>query len=223
LPLYTNAGALGCSATAILFGLKMVLLDQYDPEVCLKKIMEHKVSLFIGSDNMFVNILRHKNVNNYDISSLRGGIMAGGHNPVNVIKEVIKIFPELTMVYGLTENSGLGTMVLYDDPMKAFALPAGRCHTLERDQGYRDRQDIEDNQKGRSVHDVMPNSVMIGYYKEAETKSHRSGRLVAPGDIGYLDDDEYLVVTGRLKDMFTTSGNNVYPAEIETIYIPISM
>jgi fatty-acyl-CoA synthase len=221
LPLYTNAGALGCSATAILFGLKMVLLDQYDPEVCLKKIVEHKVSLFIGSDNMFVNILRHKNVKYYDISSLRGGIMAGGHNPVNVIKEVIRIFPELTMVYGLTENSGVGTLVLYDDPYEKRLCTSGRAmpYTRIAIKDIETGKILKNNQKGEiCTHDVLPNSsVMIGYYKkEAETKEaiDPDGWLHT-GDIGYLDDDEYLVVTGRLKDMFTTSGNNVYPAEIE--------
>lgn len=221
LPLYTNAGALGCSATSILFGLKMVLLDQYDPDACLRKIVEHHVSLFIGSDNMFVNILRHKNVNKYDISSLRGGIMAGGHNPVNVIKEVIKIFPELTMVYGLTENSGLGTLVLYDDPYEKRLYTSGRTmpYTRIAIKDIETGEILKNNQKGEiCTHDVLPNSsVMIGYYKkDIETKEAiDSDGWLHTGDIGYLDDDEYLVVTGRVKDMFTTSGNNVYPAEIE--------
>lgn len=221
LPLYTNAGALGCSATSVLFGLKMVLMDQYNPEECLRKIAEHKVSLFIGSDNMFVNVLRHKDIKKYDISSLRGGIMAGGHNPVNVIKEVIKVFPELTMVYGLTENSGLGTLVLYDDPYEKRLTTSGRAmpYTRIAIKDVETGQILKNKQKGEiCTHDVFPNSsVMVGYYKkENETKEaiDPDGWLHT-GDMGYLDDDGYLVVTGRLKDMFTTSGNNVYPAEIE--------
>ncbi len=221
LPLFTNAGALGCSATAVLFGLTMVLLDQFDPEACLRAIARHGIELFIGSDNMFTSLLRHGNVAQYDLSSLRGGIMAGGHNPVNVIREVIRVFPELTMVYGLTENSGLGTMILYDDPLEKRLFTSGTPMPYTR-VAIKDLATGEILGNGREgeicTHDVAPNSsVMVGYFKmDKETREAiDSGGWLHTGDIGHFDADGYLVVTGRLKDMFTTGGNNVYPAEIE--------
>ena len=221
LPLFTNAGALGCSATSILFGVTMVVLEQYDPEECIKIIEKEKVTIGIGSDNMYINIMNNKSFSKHDLSSLRGGIMAGGHNPVEVIKEVMAIVPEITMVYGLTENSGLGSMVLYDDPIEKRLRTSGRPMPYTRigimDTGTRNI--LGENENGEiCTKDFLPNSsVMTGYYKkETETREaiDEDGWLHT-GDLGLLDEDGYLIVTGRLKDMFTSGGNNVYPAEIE--------
>ena len=221
LPFFTNYGALGCSATSILFGVTMVVLEQYDPEECLRLIEKEKITISHGSDNMYINIMKHEKFDKYDVSSLRGGLMGGGHNPIEVIKEVMKIVPEISLGYGLTENSGFGSMALYDDPIEK------RLHTSGRPIPYT-RMCIKDistndmmangNNGEICTHDVMPNSsVMIGYYKkEEETKEaiDKDGWLHT-GDLGYFDEDGYLIVTGRLKDMFTAGGNNVYPAEIE--------
>jgi len=221
LPFFTNYGALGCSATSILFGVTMVVLEQYDPEVSLRLIEKEKITISHGSDNMYINILKHERFDKYDVSSLRGGLMGGGHNPVDVIKEVLKIVPEISLGYGLTENSGFGSMALYDDPIEK------RLHTSGRPIPYT-KMCIKDNGTNDVIangnigeictHDVLPNSsVMIGYYKkEKETKEtiDKDGWLHT-GDLGYFDEDGYLIVTGRLKDMFTAGGNNVYPAEIE--------
>lgn len=221
LPFFTNYGALGCSATSILFGVTMVVLEQYDPEESLRLIEKEKVTISHGSDNMYINILKHERFDKYDISSLRGGLMGGGHNPIDVIKEVMKIVPEISLGYGLTENSGFGSMALYDDPMEK------RLNTSGRPIPYTNMciKDISTNDAVANgtigeicTHDVLPNSsVMIGYYKkEKETKESidKDGWLHT-GDLGYFDEDGYLIVTGRLKDMFTAGGNNVYPAEIE--------
>lgn len=221
LPFFTNAGALGCSATSILFGVTMVVLEQYNPEECIKLIEKENITIAIGSDNMYINIMNNEIFSKHDLSSLRGGIMAGGHNPVEVIKEVMKIVPEITMVYGLTENSGLGSMVLYDDPIDKRLRTSGRpmpytkIGILTTDT----RNILGQNENGEiCTRDFLPNSsVMVGYYKkEAETREaiDNDGWLHT-GDLGVLDEDGYLMVTGRLKDMFTSGGNNVYPAEIE--------
>jgi len=221
LPFFTNAGALGCSATSILFGLTMVVLEQYDPEECIKVIEKEKVTIGIGSDNMYINIMNNASFLKHDLSSLRGGIMAGGHNPVEVIKEVMTIVPEITMVYGLTENSGLGSMVLYDDPIDKRLRTSGRPMPYTRI-GIMEigkKNILGQNENGEiCTRDFLPNSsVMTGYYKkEMETREtiDEDGWLHT-GDIGLLDEDGYLIVTGRIKDMFTSGGNNVYPAEIE--------
>src|SRR3989304_5680829 len=221
LPFFTNYGALGCSATSILFGVTMVVLEQYDPEECLRLIEKEKITISHGSDNMYINILKHEKFEKYDVSSLRGGLMGGGHNPTDVIKEVMKIVPEISLGYGLTENSGFGSMALFDDPIEK------RLHTSGRPIPYTRMciKDISTNnilKNGNNgeicTHDVLPNSsLMIGYYKkEKETKEaiDKDGWLHT-GDLGLFDEDGYLIVTGRLKDMFTAGGNNVYPAEIE--------
>lgn len=221
LPFFTNYGALGCSATAILFGVTMVVLEQFDPEDSLRLMEKEKITMSHGSDNMYINMMRHERFDKYDISSLRGGLMGGGHNPIDVIKEVMKIVPEISLGYGLTENSAFGSMALYDDPMEK------RLHTSGRPIPYTDLRikDIATNEilaNGDNgeicTHDVLPNSsVMIGYYKKVrETREaiDKDGWLHT-GDLGYLDEDGYLIVTGRLKDMFTAGGNNVYPVEIE--------
>jgi len=199
----------------------MVVLEQYDPEECIKIIEKEKVTIGIGSDNMYINIMNNESFSKHDLSSLRGGIMAGGHNPVEVIKEVMAIVPEITMVYGLTENSGLGSMVLYDDPIDKRLRTSGRPMPYTRigimDDGTRNI--LGQNENGEiCTRDILPNSsVMAGYYKkEKETREaiDKDGWLHT-GDLGLLDEDGYLIVTGRLKDMFTSGGNNVYPAEIE--------
>lgn len=221
LPLYTNYGALGCSASNILFGLSMILVDQFDPEMCLRLIEREKVTITHGSDTMYIKIMKDVSFGKYNISTLRGGIMGGGSNPPEVVKEVMKMVPEITMVYGLTENSGFGTLVLYDDLMEKRLYTSGRemPYTHIRIQDPKDKAFLPYGKEGEiCAHDSMPNSsVMLGYYKkEKETKDtiDNDGWLHT-GDLGYFDEDGFLIVSGRIKDMFITSGNNVYPAEIE--------
>lgn len=221
LPFFTNYGVLGCSATSVLFGVTMVVLEQYDPEECLRLIEKEKITISHGSDNMYINILKHEKFEKYDVSSLRGGLMGGGHNPTDVIKEVMKIVPEISLGYGLTENSGFGSMALFDDPIEKRLHTSGRPipYTRMCIKDISTNNILENGNKGEiCTHDVLPNSsVMIGYYKkEKETKEaiDKDGWLHT-GDLGLFDEDGYLIVTGRLKDMFTAGGNNVYPAEIE--------
>ncbi len=221
LPFFTNYGVLACSATSVLFGVTMAVLDQYDPEECLKIIETERITISHGSDNMYINILNHEKFSKYDTSTLRAGLMGGGHNPVEVIKEVMKIVPELSLGYGLTENSGMGSIVLYDDPMEKRLHTSGRPIPYTRlcIKDIKTNEILSGDRNGEiCAHDVQPNSsVMVGYYrKEKETREAiDEGGWLHTGDLGVLDDDGYLVVTGRLKDMFTSGGSNVYPAEIE--------
>jgi fatty-acyl-CoA synthase len=167
---------------------------------------------------MFIAELALGNFAAYDLSSLRTGIMAGSPCPVEVMKRVQSEMhmPEVTICYGMTETSPVSTQTLTDDPLDKRTGTVGRVHPHIEVK-------IVDPQ-GRIVPRNTPGelctrgySVMLGYWENPEATAHAidAARYMHTGDIATMDDDGYVNISGRIKDMVIRGGENVYPREIE--------
>ena len=197
----------------------MVPVEQFDPEEVLKAVHEERCTALLGVPTMFIAELDHDNYEEYDTSSLRTGIMAGSPCPEEVMKQVVNDMgaEEITIAYGQTETSPVITQTRTEDPIGLRVSTVGRklpdveVKIVDLETG----EEVETGEQGdlctRGYH------VMKGYYKmpdKTEEVIDEDGWLHT-GDLAVMDEDGYIKITGRVKDMIVRGGENVYPREIE--------
>jgi fatty-acyl-CoA synthase len=167
---------------------------------------------------MFIAELALPNFTSYDCSTLRTGIMAGSPCPVEIMKRVQSEMhmPEVTICYGMTETSPVSTQTAVDDPLDKRTGTVGRVHP------HLEVKIVDEH--GHLVPLGTPGelctrgySVMLGYWNDPENtaKAIDAARYMHTGDIATMDEDGYLNIAGRIKDMVIRGGENVYPREIE--------
>jgi fatty-acyl-CoA synthase len=168
---------------------------------------------------MFIAELEHPDFEQYDTSSLRTGIMAGSPCPMEVMKQVVDVMgaSEITIAYGQTESSPVITQTRTDDPLElrvstvGRALPEVEVRIVNVDTG----EDCAPGKQGELW--TRGYLVMKGYYKMEERTAEvidEDGWLHT-GDLAVMDENGYVRITGRAKDMIIRGGENVYPREIE--------
>jgi fatty-acyl-CoA synthase len=168
---------------------------------------------------MFIAELNHPDFESYDLSSLRTGIMAGSPCPVEVMKQVVERMgmTEVTICYGMTETSPVSTQTRADDSLDRRVSTVGRVHPHVEVK-------IVDPESGRTLPRGEPGelctrgySVMLGYWDEPEKTAAAidAARWMHTGDLGVMDDEGYVNITGRIKDLVIRGGENVYPREVE--------
>jgi fatty-acyl-CoA synthase len=168
---------------------------------------------------MFVTMLNHPDFDQYDMSSLRTGIMAGALCPEEAMNQVrTKMHcPEIVIAFGQTESSPVMTMTRRDDPVKLRVASVGRLlpdiegKIIDPDTG----NDAPVNVQGEIV--TRSSCIMKGYYKmpEATAETIDKDGWLHTGDLGEIDENGYFKVTGRIKDMIIRGGENIYPRELE--------
>ncbi len=209
-------GNLACTS----HGATMVIpAPGFDPAATLQAVQDEKCTSLYGVPTMFIAELGLANFNDYDLSSLRTGIMAGSPCPVEVMKRVINEMgmTEVTICYGMTETSPVSTQTLADDDIDRRTSTVGTVHPhLE--------VKVVDPDTGLTVPRGEPGefctrgySVMLGYWNEPEKTAEAidAARWMHTGDLATMDADGYLNIVGRIKDMVIRGGENVYPREIE--------
>jgi fatty-acyl-CoA synthase len=209
-------GNLGCTSN----GATMVIpAPGFDPKATLAAVAaEHCTSLY-GVPTMFIAELNDPDFDSYDLSSLRTGIMAGSPCPVEVMKQVVDRMgmTEVTICYGMTETSPVSTQTGADDELERRVSTVGKVHPHVESK-------IVDPETGLTLPRGEPGelctrgySVMLGYWDEPEKTAEAidRARWMHTGDLGVMDADGYLNITGRIKDMVIRGGENVYPREIE--------
>jgi fatty-acyl-CoA synthase len=168
---------------------------------------------------MFIAELGHPEFHRFDLSSLRTGIMAGSPGPVEVMKQVISAMhmAEVSIAYGMTETSPVSTQTAPDDSVDKRVGTVGRVHPHVEVK-------IVDPATGRTLGRGHPGelctrgySVMLGYWNDPERTAETidAARWMHTGDLATMDDEGYLNIVGRIKDMIIRGGENVYPREIE--------
>ncbi len=168
---------------------------------------------------MFIAELNDPDFASYDLSSLRTGIMAGSPCPVEVMKQVVDRMgmTEVTICYGMTETSPVSTQTRVDDSLERRVSTVGRVHPHVEVK-------IVDPETGLTLSRGEPGelctrgySVMLGYWEQADRTAEAidAARWMHTGDIGIMNSDGYLTITGRIKDMVIRGGENIYPREIE--------
>ncbi|THA56598.1 AMP-binding protein [Streptomyces sp. A1136] len=209
-------GALACTS----HGAALVIpAPSFEPGATLAAVEAEACTSLYGVPTMFIAELADPGFAAYDLSSLRTGIMAGSPCPVEVMKEVIERMgmTEVSICYGMTETSPVSTQTRADDSVERRVSTVGRV-------GPHLEVKVVDPSSGRTVPRGEPGelctrgySVMLGYWGEPERTAEAvdAARWMHTGDLAVMDDDGYLSITGRIKDMVIRGGENIYPREIE--------
>ena len=221
VPLYHCFGMVMGNLGCITHGATMVYANAaFDPTSVLETIHAERCTALYGVPTMFIAELGHADFDNYDLSSLRTGIMAGSPCPIEVMKQVVSRMHmrEVVIAYGMTETSPVSMQCSPDDALERRVSTVGRISPhLE--------VKIVDS-AGRIVARGEPGelctrgySVMLGYWNDPE----RTAEAVDPngwmhtGDLATLDTEGYCNIVGRSKDMVIRGGENIYPRETEEV------
>jgi fatty-acyl-CoA synthase len=191
----------------------------FDPVATLQAVQAERCTSLYGVPTMFIAELSVPDFADYDLSSLRTGIMAGSPCPVEVMKQVIGRMgmTEVGICYGMTETSPVSTQTRSDDSLDRRVSTVGRV-------GPHLEVKVIDPETGRTVPRGTPGelctrgySVMIGYWNQPDKTAEAvdAAHWMHTGDLAVMDSEGYLAITGRIKDMVIRGGENIYPREIE--------
>ncbi|MBP7765603.1 MAG: long-chain fatty acid--CoA ligase [Syntrophaceae bacterium] len=217
LPLFHGYGVFALNLE-FLTGGKLVVITRWDPEEAMKCIDTYKVTDFRGVPTMYIQLLNHPSLAKYDLSSLKTCICGAAPMPLAVArvwKE--KIGVDIWEGYGLSEATTVNCgNVAGRRPPKYGSI--GKCYQKCNSIKIFDDQDNElpIGQTGEIV--IKGPGVMKGYWnKPAETAAAIRNGWLHTGDVGHMDEDGYLYITDRKKDLIIRGGENIYPKEIENI------
>lgn len=209
-------GNLACACRG---ACNVVPSESFDPLAVLETVQAERCTSLYGVPTMFIAELGHTRFGEFDLSSLRTGIMAGSPCPVETMKQVQARMhmSEVTIVCGMTETSPGSTQTTPDDPLEKRVETVGRPldHTEIK---------IIDPATGQVVPRGTPGEectrgycVMLGYWNdpEATAKAVDSAGWMHTGDLAVMDDEDYVRIVGRIKDVIIRGGENVYPREVE--------
>jgi len=208
-------GVMAC----VTHGSTMVPVETFNPLLVLQAIAKERCTAVHGVPTMFIAELEHPDFEQYDLSSLRSGIMAGSPCPIEVMKRVIRDMnaSEITIAYGQTESSPVITQTRTDDPIElrvstvGRALPEVEVKIVDIETGAT----LPPGKQGELC--TRGYLVMKGYYKmpEETAKVIDSEGWLHTGDLAVMDEHGYCKITGRIKNMIIRGGENIYPREIE--------
>jgi fatty-acyl-CoA synthase len=220
VPLYHCFGMVLGNLACTTHGAAIVYpAESFDPEATLAAVETERCTSLYGVPTMFIAELDHPRFGDYDLSSLRTGIMAGSPCPIEVMKRVQAQMhmDEVTICYGMTETSPVSFQSSVDDPADRRVSTVGRIHPHVEAK-------VVDPSSGQIVPRGTPGElltrgylVMLGYW-ENEKATHEAidaARWMHTGDLATLDVEGYLRIVGRIKDMVIRGGENIYPREVE--------
>ena len=219
VPFYHCFGMVMGNLACVTHGATMVIpAPGFDPALTLRAVSHEACTSLYGVPTMFIAEWALPELAAYDLSSVRTGIMAGSPCPEEMMKKLISAgIDEMTIAYGMTETSPVSTHTRRDDSLERKVGTVGRvCPHLEIK--------IVDPVSG----DTVPRgeagefctrgySVMLGYWQDEEKTREAvdADGWMHTGDLGVMDEEGYVRITGRIKDMVIRGGENIYPREIE--------
>ena len=219
VPFYHTFGMVLANLAAVTHGTCMVLPGEgFDPDATLRTVEDERCTALHGVPTMFIAMLAHPRFHDFDLSTLRTGIMAGSTCPIEVMRQVMSKMhmSEVTIAYGMTETSPVSFQTTADDPVDRRVDSVGRIHPhVEVRIADRDGNAVPRGEVGE-LH-TRGYSVMRGYWKDPERTAEAvdADGWMHTGDLATIDDDGYCRIVGRLKDMLIRGGENIYPREIE--------
>ena len=208
-----NLGATANGATIV------IPAPAFDPVATLKAVEDERCTSLYGVPTMFIAELGVEDFRSYDLTPLRTGIMAGSPCPVEVMRRVVSEMnmAEVTIMYGMTETSPVSTMTRREDGLERRVSTVGTVMPHVEIQ-------IVDPVTGNTVPTGTPGevctrgySVMLAYWDAPEQTADAidAAGWMHTGDLGVMDDEGYVAIVGRIKDMVIRGGENIYPREIE--------
>jgi long-chain acyl-CoA synthetase len=216
LPLAHSFGVVSMNAGNVspFAGGFAVLMSWFDPEEVFRLIEKYRVTQFIGVPTMYQILLNHPTAENYDTSSLERCTISAAP----VTEELYRSFTDkfnckMYEGYGLTEASPAVAMCRPSMPLKIGSTGIAMSGVEVKIFDHEDNE-LPRGEPGEIV--IRGPNVMVGYYKnpQATAEALRGGWLHT-GDVGYVDEEGYIFITDRIKDMIIKGGYNIYPSEIE--------
>jgi fatty-acyl-CoA synthase len=220
VPFYHCFGMVLGNLAVVTHGACIVIpAEAFEAGAVLESVAAERCTSLYGVPTMFIAELAHPDFATFDLSTLRTGIMAGSPCPVEVMRRVTSEMhmEEVTICYGMTETSPVSTQTPRGAPLEKQVGTVGRVHPHVEVK-------IVDPETGRTVPRGEPGelctrgySVMLGYWEdeEATRAAIDAARWMHTGDLATIDDEGYVNVVGRIKDMIIRGGENIYPREIE--------
>jgi fatty-acyl-CoA synthase len=215
-------GNLACVASA---ACVVVPAEGFEALATLEAVAGERCTSLYGVPTMFIAELEHASFSDFDLTSLRTGVMAGSPCPIETMRQVQERMhmDEVTICYGMTETSPVSTQSAVDDPLEKRVTTVGRIHPhLEIK--------IVDPLTGRIAPRGVSGelctrgySVMLGYWDddEATRDAIDAAGWMHSGDLATMDDEGYLQIVGRIKDMIIRGGENIYPRELEEFLLTV--
>lgn len=219
VPLYHCFGMVMGNLGCLTHGATMVYpAEAFDPLATLKAVAEERCTALYGVPTMFIAQLDHPEFAKFDLKSLRTGIMAGSPCPIEVMKRVQSQMhmSEVTIAYGMTETSPVSTQCATDDPVERRVSTVGQVLPhIEIKIVDAEGKAVPRGETGEFC--TRGYSVMKGYWNDTEKTAEAidDGGWMHTGDLATMDEQGYVNIVGRLKDMVIRGGENVYPREIE--------
>jgi fatty-acyl-CoA synthase len=219
VPLYHCFGMVIGNLACITHGSAMVFPGEgFDPLATLQTVAEERCTSLYGVPTMFIAELEHPRFAEFDLSSLRTGVMAGAPCPTEIMRRCVDLMHlhDITICYGMTETSPVSTQTSIEDPLERRVSTVGRVHPHLEVKII----DVEGRIVPRGTAGELCTrgySVMLGYWNDPERTAQAidAGRWMHTGDLGTIDADGYCNIVGRIKDLVIRGGENVYPREIE--------
>ena len=219
VPLYHCFGMVLGNLACVTHGAAMIYPDEgFEAEAVLQTVQQERCTALHGVPTMFIAVLDHPDFKNYDLASLRTGIMAGSPCPTEVMKRVVEQMNmrQVTIAYGMTETSPVSFQSSVDDPVER------RVSTVGRVQPHIEVKIV--NEQGTIVPrggtgELLTRgySVMLGYWGDPDKTREAidAARWMHTGDLATIDAEGYCNIVGRSKDMVIRGGENIYPREVE--------
>ncbi|MDE0160172.1 MAG: AMP-binding protein [Acidimicrobiaceae bacterium] len=220
VPFYHCFGMVLGNLACTTHGAAMVIpAAGFNAKATLEAVAAERCTSLYGVPTMFIAELGEPDLAGYDLSSLRTGIMAGSPCPIEVMRQVVDQMnmSEVTIAYGMTETSPVSTQTSADDPLEKRVTTVGRVHPH-----------VEIRIVDPATGEIVPRgtsgefqtrgySVMLGYWNEPERTAEAidADGWMHTGDLAVMDDEGYVNIVGRIKDMIIRGGENVYPREVE--------
>jgi fatty-acyl-CoA synthase len=193
--------------------------ESFDARATLETVAAERCTSLYGVPTMFIAELNDPEFATFDLTSLRTGIMAGSPCPVEVMRRVKTEMhmDEVTICYGMTETSPVSTQTTRGAPIEKQVGTVGQVHPhleikiIDPETGRTLPRDTQGELCTRGY------AVMLGYWDDAEATRAAidDARWMHTGDLATMDEEEYLNIVGRIKDMIIRGGENIYPREIE--------
>jgi fatty-acyl-CoA synthase len=220
VPFYHCFGCVLGNMAAVTHGSAVVITgESFDPEATLRAIEAERCTAIYGVPTMFIAQLDHPCFHDVQLETLRTGIMAGAPCPIDIMRQVIGRMhvPQVAICYGMTETSPVSFQSATDDPIELRVSTVGRvlphleCKIVDPDTGAIVRRGTPGELCTRGY------AVMLGYWNDddATAKAIDAAGWMHSGDLAVMNDEGYVSITGRIKDMIIRGGENIYPREIE--------
>nr|WP_225778441.1 AMP-binding protein [Pseudomonas sp. Marseille-Q3773] len=222
VPLYHCFGMVMANLGCITHGSTMVYPnDAFDAELTLRAVAEERASILYGVPTMFIAMLDHPLRPQVDLATLRSGIMAGATCPIEVMRRVIDQLhmAEVQIAYGMTETSPVSLQTGPDDDLELRVTSVGRTQPqLENKVVDADGCIVPRGQIGELC--TRGYSVMLGYWDnpQATAEAIDPAGWMHSGDLAVMDEQGYVRIVGRNKDMIIRGGENIYPRELEEFF-----